>query len=405
MLFKSLFLSTLILLGSLIVPTVAYANDQQRLESIRQSIAEQEKKLEQQRKQRISLVSELQKQETAIAKLLGSIQETQAQLKTLSHDITELSKQIIVLQEKQDKQRQVLQKQLESAFRLGKNSGMELVFNGAESERNERIIAYFGYINEARQEQINELKEVHTELANNKQDLETKLTTQQTLQTKQKEEQSHLEQNKRERQKTITSLDSSMQIGQQKLEQLRENEAKLQAQLDNAARQARSIAEREAREAEQIRAKQQASNYKPTADERSLMARVSGIGKPRNQLNWPVVGLALHRFGQPLQGELRWKGLVINAKEGTEVKAIADGRVILASWLQGYGFLVAIDHGKGDMSLYGYNQRVLVKVDQNVKAGQAIALVGSSGGQGKPSLYFEIRRDGRALDPQAWLKK
>ena len=74
------------------------------------------------------------------------------------------------------------------------------------------------------------------------------------------------------------------------------------------------------------------------------------------------------------------------------MKAIADGRVIPADWLQGYGLVVVVEHGKGDMSLYGYNQSALVSVGTQVRAGQPIALVGSSGGQGRPSLYFEIRR-------------
>ncbi len=96
------------------------------------------------------------------------------------------------------------------------------------------------------------------------------------------------------------------------------------------------------------------------------------------------------------------KGSVTVASEGTEVKAIADGRVILADWLQGYGLVVVVEHGKGDI-VYGYNQSALVSVGSQVRAGQPIALVGSSGGQGRPSLYFEIRRQGQAVDPQPWL--
>ena len=64
--------------------------------------------------------------------------------------------------------------------------------------------------------------------------------------------------------------------------------------------------------------------------------------------------------------------------------------MILADCLQGYGLVVVVEHGKGDMSLYGYNQSALVSVGSQVRAGQPIALVGSSGGQGRPSLYFEI---------------
>ncbi len=100
--------------------------------------------------------------------------------------------------------------------------------------------------------------------------------------------------------------------------------------------------------------------------------------------------------------------MVIGASEGTEVKAIADGRVILADWLQGYGLVVVVEHGKGDMSLYGYNQSALVSVGSQVRAGQPIALVGSSGGQGRPSLYFEtlkLARVRRSIHSRGWEDK
>jgi septal ring factor EnvC (AmiA/AmiB activator) len=77
----------------------------------------------------------------------------------------------------------------------------------------------------------------------------------------------------------------------------------------------------------------------------------------------------------------------------------------MADWLQGYGLVVVVEHGKGDMSLYGYNQSALVKVGDQVKEGQPIALVGNSGGQETSSLYFEIRRQGQAVDPVPWLGK
>ncbi|MCL7651564.1 peptidoglycan DD-metalloendopeptidase family protein, partial [Klebsiella pneumoniae] len=150
-------------------------------------------------------------------------------------------------------------------------------------------------------------------------------------------------------------------------------------------------------------ASRKGTTYKPTESERSLMSRTGGLGSPRGQAFWPVRGPLLHRYGEQLQGELRWKGMVIAASEGTEVRAIADGRVILADWLQGYGLVVVVEHGKGDMSLYGYNQSALVSVGTQVRAGQPIALVGSSGGQGRPAPYFEIPRQGQAVNPQPWL--
>lgn len=393
-----------ILIGLMHANFLYAIDDNQKLQNLRQSIKEQEIRLAEQKKERTQLVSDLKQQETEIAKLLASIEKNSATLNKLNKEISQLIKQIDDLNIKQQQQRRTLAKQLETAFKLGKNTGFELIFASEQSERNERLITYFGYINDAREQHINALRETQLQLNEKKLALQKKQVSQQTLQTKQKQEQVGLEKNRQDRKKTITSLESSMQVNQQKLAQLHENEAKLQAKIAEAERESRRIAEEEARQAKKIQAKQKNNNYTLSPEERALMARVSGIGKPKRQFNWPVSGSVLHRFGESLQGELYWKGMVINAKDGTQVKAITDGRVILASWLQGYGFVVAIDHGKGDMSLYGYNQRVLVAVGDKIYSGQPIALVGSSGGQNSSGLYFEIRRDGKALNPSGWLK-
>ena len=382
-----------------------YADDNQQLQSLRRSIEEQEKRLAEQKKERTQLINDLKDQETEIAKLLTSIEKNSLTLKKLDSEIISLIKQIDNLKIKQQQQRNELAKQLESAFKLGKNTNFKLIFASEQSERNERLITYFRYINEARQQQINMLRETQVQLSEKKTALKKTQSTQKTLNTKQKQEQLALEKNHQNRKKTINLLESSMQKNQQKLDELKDNEAKLQARIAQAERESRKIAEEEARQAKNIEEKQQKNtNYTLNANERALMARVSGIGKPQHQFNWPVNGNTIHRFGETLQGELRWKGMVIDARDGTQVKAIADGRVILASWLQGYGFVVALEHGKGDMSLYGYNQRVLVEVGEKVRAQQPIAIVGSSGGQNISGLYFEIRRDGKALDPNGWLK-
>ncbi|MFA9208594.1 MAG: murein hydrolase activator EnvC, partial [Yersinia sp. (in: enterobacteria)] len=264
----------------------------------------------------------------------------------------------------------------------------------------------------ARQQSIEELKQTRTHLSAEKQTLEQKQNQQKTVLNEQKTQQQKLEQARTARKKTLTSLEASLEKDQQGLAELKLNETRLRDQIAKAEREAKARAEREAKEAarvrEQIKVKEQqakktGSSYKPSESERSLMARTGGLGRPDGQAVWPVRGNVTHRFGEALQGELRWKGMVISAPEGSEVKAIADGRVLLADWLQGYGLVVVIEHGKGDMSLYGYNQSALVNVGAQVKAGQPIALVGTSGGQGEPSLYFEIRRQGQAVNPQPWL--
>ena len=372
------------------------------------TIAARQRAIKQQQQQRASLLAQLKAQEEAIAAAARKLRETQDSLNQLNKQIDEMNAALAKLERQRASQERNLAAQLDAAFRQGPHTGIQMVLSGEEGQRNQRMQVYFSYFNQARQETIAELKKTREEMAVQKSMLEEKQSQQQTLVYEQKAQQAKLEQARNERKKTLSGLESSIQQGQQQLSELRANESRLRGRIAQAEAAAKARADREARDAQAVRDRQQEASrkgttYKPTESERSLMSRTGGLGSPRGQAFWPVRGPLLHRYGEQLQGELRWKGMVIAASEGTEVRAIADGRVILADWLQGYGLVVVVEHGKGDMSLYGYNQSALVSVGTQVRAGQPIALVGSSGGQGRPSLYFEIRRQGQAVNPQPWL--
>ncbi len=394
--------------GVLLYPISATADERDQLKSIQQDIAAKERAVRQQQLQRSALLAQLKAQEQAIAAATRALRETENSLAQLNRQISAMNASIAKLEKQKASQERNLAAQLDASFRQGQHTGIQLILSGEESQRGQRLQAYFGYLNQARQETIAQLRQTREEVASQKAELEEKQSEQQTLLYEQQAQQAKLEQARNERKKTISGLESSIQQGQNQLSEMRQNESRLRNSIARAEAAAKARAEREAREAEQVRNKQQEASrkgttYKPTESEQSLMSRTGGLGSPRGQAYWPVRGSLLHRYGEQLQGELRWKGIVIGASEGTEVKAIADGRVILADWLQGYGLVVVVEHGKGDMSLYGYNQSALVSVGTQVRAGQPIALVGNSGGQGRPSLYFEIRRQGQAVNPQPWL--
>jgi septal ring factor EnvC (AmiA/AmiB activator) len=118
---------------------------------------------------------------------------------------------------------------------------------------------------------------------------------------------------------------------------------------------------------------------------------------------WPVEGRITERFGRPRNsGKMKWQGVRLKAETGATVSAIHHGRVVYADWLRGSGLLLVIDHGEGYMSLYAHNESLLRDVGEWVSTGAAIATVGDSGGQSEAGLYFEIRKDGKPTNPQAW---
>ena len=125
---------------------------------------------------------------------------------------------------------------------------------------------------------------------------------------------------------------------------------------------------------------------------------------PMGPMRLPVQGSLLAGFGGNMPDGHRSDGLLIAGAVGSEVRAVAAGRVAYADWLKGYGLLLIIDHGNGWMSLYAFNDSLLKNVGDSVKVNDAIATLGRSGGQASPALYFELRQNGQPKDPRVWLK-
>jgi len=131
----------------------------------------------------------------------------------------------------------------------------------------------------------------------------------------------------------------------------------------------------------------------------------TGFAQLRGKLNFPVAGELLGRFGAPRAGQgTAWRGVFIRAPKGATVRAVSDGSVAFSDWLRGYGNLLIIDHGGGYLSIYGNNDALHKKAGDSVRAGEAIASVGTSGSEAESGLYFEIRHRGQAIDPMQWVR-
>ncbi|MFT5642689.1 MAG: septal ring factor EnvC (AmiA/AmiB activator) [Janthinobacterium sp.] len=124
----------------------------------------------------------------------------------------------------------------------------------------------------------------------------------------------------------------------------------------------------------------------------------------RGKLRAPVAGQLVSRFGSQRGDGPSWKGIFIRATEGTDIKAVAAGRVVFSEWMRGFGNLIIVDHGGQYMSIYGNNQALLKRAGAVVKGGEAIASAGNSGGNKESGLYFELRHEGSAFDPASWIK-
>lgn len=377
------------------------------LSDIQNQIQQQEKRIADQKREQNKLQSTLQEQELRIDHIINQLNKTSEDLKIINKKIAETDTQIKHLEQQEKEQKEKLAKQLDEMYRLNHNTSILDKLLSEKAQQSDRLMRYYHYINQARVDLIKDLKQTQHYLIAHKKDIQQQYNEQQHYLNEQTKYQLNLQKIQQERRTTLDKLNITLSQAQNKLNELKNNEAALRLQIQRAEQQTK---EQEKREREILVLDQPHTNnakqkpYVSTKKEKQLEVNHLGLGKPQKQYQYPTTGKILNQFGSTQMGELKWKGIVIKADSGKPVKAIANGRVILANWLQGYGLMIIIKHGDHDLSLYGYNQSISVKEGEFVSAGQKIAEVGATGGQANSGLYFEIRRKGIPVNPIGWLK-
>ena len=142
---------------------------------------------------------------------------------------------------------------------------------------------------------------------------------------------------------------------------------------------------------------------RPNAPRETSTLRTSDLGR----LDWPVDGAVLYRFGRvvnPNNTTTRWNGIGIAAPTGTAVRSVAPGNVVSVGQLGTYGLTVIVQHGAGDYSVYASLAGASVRTGATIRKGDVIGTVGVSDPDLRPHLHFEIRPQGRAVDPESWLR-
>lgn len=358
-------------------------------------------------------------------------QRTQQQLQALSQDLQQLESAIA-------QQRKRLETMLREQYRAGQEDRLRLLLSGDNPNRIARELRYLGYVTAEQIKAIEQLQRDIAAVETNKSDAEEARAALDDIAAEQREQKAVLEKEKSKRKALVLKLSDKLSAQRKQAGNLSRDEARLSALVDRLAiviaqqrkaeeeearRRARAkeaAAEREKALAEKTRKEskgqsrtatksaelaksperaEQAVPEPPPAPDGNAFAALRGKGK------LPVKGELAASFGAKRADGPSWKGIFIKAVEGSEVRAAGPGEVVFADWMRGFGNLMIVDHGGQYLSIYGNNQSLLKRPGDRIKAGEVIATVGNSGGNEHSGLYFELRHQGRAIDPLAWLNR
>ena len=381
------------------------------LSDLHEKIEELKKELEGNQVAHKDASDELKNSETAISsanKKLYDINQKQKQNKNM---LNTLKKQSLSINENLSQQQQQLSKLLRQQYMHGGQSYSQLILQNKNPSEIARDVKYFSYIAKEHAKVIDGMQTnlVKVKKLNN----QTAATLQEVadLKAKQEAEKSELEQQKQEKSKVVKTLSKQISAQRNEIDKLKRDEKSLSNLVE---RLAKIIPKTKLKLTKKIAKKKQQNTVDDevetpsqtiTKNEETPTDAYSGSNfvALKGKLRLPVRGDVTNRFGAARADTgVSWKGLFIQAAEGNDVKTVADGRVVFADWMRGFGNLIIVDHGSGYMSLYGNNQAVLKGVGDEVNAGDAIASVGNSGGNESNGLYYELRKNSAPFDPMSW---
>lgn len=346
------------------------------LKRLQQEISTLQSELSGRERERQALQEALRQAETAIGK-------TARHLRVLATSLERQQRLLDQLQAQRDDElkaleahRQALKKQMRSAYAMGRQERLKILLNQQDPAVVSRLLVYYDYLNRSRAKQIRELDQALKALQETEANLRLEQERMRETRARELEEQRSLAQEQRKRQQVLAKLNQDIESKGQVLKGYKRDEQQLRNLVDKLQFELANLPV-------------ETEKHKP-------------FKQLKGRLKWPAKGRLATRFGTTRVGGLKWDGVVIAAREGVEVHAVHHGRVAFADWLRGFGLLMIIDHGDGYMSLYGNNQSLFKEAGDWVEPGEPVALVGNSGGQTNPGVYFGIRYKGRPVNPKRW---
>jgi septal ring factor EnvC (AmiA/AmiB activator) len=360
------------------------ATAEKDLETVKKKIAREKQGISQAQRQETSLLKSLEQIDGELDRKGAELKQAQSNLQKITGEMEAKQAEAARLEDSMENQRALLKERAIALYRWHRSGSPLMIFAGDLSMN--RILQRKRYLETALRYD-RELVAQLTEEAEAQEALRHELAEKKRALDSQRNKLSAArEAVRREGDKKkllLVSVQREKESRTQALRELEQAAARLQRMIEELARRAAR---------------------KPPATPPGV-----GLGKLYGKLDWPVRGELLSGFGKTRHrefgDEVFRNGIDIGVATGEEVKAVEKGTVAFADRFAGYGRMVIVDHGERYYTVYAHLSELLKKSGDKVQRGETLGLAGDSDSLAGSKLYFELRKDGRSVDPVPWFKK
>jgi septal ring factor EnvC (AmiA/AmiB activator) len=381
------------LLLSLAQPVFSDVNED--LQGIRKEI--KEKKL---------LLSKTRKVETQVSKELGKIernlQEKEAGLVVLGRDLKEAEHQLDRTQREveavkidAERKKQQIRVRLSALYKAGEMGNARMFFSSESFPQMVENLRYMRSVVENDRRLFAEYNEKIDRLRQLKANLERDVLRKEKIKTSIEAKKREVETEKKKKASYLVQVRADKKSYLASLKELEANARRLHAMVEKLEAKSR---------------KSYTRKNKPNVGGGPQLPAIPdrGFGSLKGHLSMPAKGEVIGRFGRHKHPEFNSytvsNGISIAASTGADIHAVSEGQVIFADYFKGYGNLLIVDHGGGFFSLYAHAAKIIKKVGSPVSRNEIVASVGDTDSTRGPMLYFEIRYQGKPVDPAPWFR-
>ncbi|MEQ1529195.1 MAG: peptidoglycan DD-metalloendopeptidase family protein [Methylococcales bacterium] len=379
--------------------------DTKELSEVQSGIKNVKENMQQIQLQKQTINTQLAEIEKRYGETFASLRALEGKINQKNRSLDRIRKDMQAHQDELALQNQELAGQIKAAYAMGRKEKLKLLLNQQDPALSGRMIVYYNYLNAERLAKLTDIQKSLAKLDElDKQEQEEAALLAEDVQKK-KTEQVDLVAVRKQRNELLLQLSNDFSTNEQQLGRLKESENKLRSLIASwqNAESSEDTGAAEHKEDAMV-SSDDGADAANAADKDNFPAQNKAFATLKGKLPWPARGRSMAKLGGNEETTVS-DGVLIDAKEGAEIRAVTGGKVAYAEWLKGYGLLMIINHGNGYMTLYAFNQSLYKKVGDVVDAGEVIASVGQSGGRTQSGLYFGIRKNGQPIDPIEWCRK